>query len=372
MAKREAVPLFGKKALSFIEVEPELNYIAGVTSGNVAMLPSVSFSPQANIAIPVGWNYLDGLCAIITGTNQLLDADDYHQSQNKFKGVLNILSGIQLFALSYTPGLVHVTGMAASATPLAGTSFAFAMLCDLINASIDFYHATKEIEFDGWLEEREKEVKYIRTRINTLRKKRATLQDNMSTTGNRILDDADNKNAEKVKKKINNLNDRIEKLVTQETTLLDEMQSRCRVHFHTDNTTQQTKNHILNIKNMASVTNLPTSLDRDNENRIQSILNQRYQQNRVALLFKSLSFIGMTCLAIAPFILPICPLASAILFATGLITTNAVSLYYIYNNVPRVKNNLISLKNSACHLFFKNREANLTSTSSFTPQYQPC
>src|SRR3990167_7259283 len=86
------------------------------------------YSVAANT--PESFNYPDGLCGIVTGIQQLSDEENCHQTQNKIKGALNIVSGVQLLLFSYMPFLQF------GATTFAGPAFALAMLADIINASI--------------------------------------------------------------------------------------------------------------------------------------------------------------------------------------------------------------------------------------------
>ena len=125
---------------------------------------------QTTLGIALGWNYADSVYSITQGIRQILDEEDYRQTQNKIKGIVNIISGIEMFVFSYNPALTAALGLAGGAA-LASPAFALAMLCDLITATIDFYNAQKEVEFQGWLEERIKEINYLEKRIETLREK---------------------------------------------------------------------------------------------------------------------------------------------------------------------------------------------------------
>lgn len=129
----------------------EWNYNVGVPLVLISQIPAVS--PAIGFDISVGWNLFDGAYSIALGAFQLSDEDDYRQTQNKIKGVANILSGFQLLGLSTFTGF-------------GSAAFAISMAAELLSASIDFYNAHKEHEFEGWLEERAKNIAYKQKRID--------------------------------------------------------------------------------------------------------------------------------------------------------------------------------------------------------------
>lgn len=139
-------PLFFSQPITDVQ-EPEINYY-GFTLVNLLNAPGINVISLAQatseIVLPVVWNYLDGACSVAVGLSQLLDEDDYRQGQLKVKGVLNILSGVQLFLLSYNPPLIAALGITGAPTILAGASFALAMAVDLVCATMDYMNARTE------------------------------------------------------------------------------------------------------------------------------------------------------------------------------------------------------------------------------------
>lgn len=82
---------------------PEYNYWG--FSAYTLVLPYI-FKEVGNIVIPQAaatgpvWSYLDSVCAVVVGLNQLRDKNAHRQVVTKLKGTLNVLSGIQLGVLS--------------------------------------------------------------------------------------------------------------------------------------------------------------------------------------------------------------------------------------------------------------------------------
>jgi len=225
----------------------EWNYVVGAPANAVSSYSQL-ISPSASLGITFGWNYLDGLYAVGLGIIQLTDEDDYRTTRNQAKGLLNIVSGIQLFLFSYNPLLTSAIGLAGGAA-LAPSSFALTMLCDLITAAIDFSSAYKETIIDGWLDERKKEIQFNNDKLLELQNK---------------LDKE--KDPEEIKY----------------------LEAKCRI--------LNRKNDELNRKVLLRTrvkNNHGTAADIQENNAIQNQLEAEYRQARINLFFKAASFVGM-------------------------------------------------------------------------------
>lgn len=121
----------------------EANYIAG-TSLSYLVDFDKALPSHMPLGLSLGWNYADAICAIGLGLQQLLGEQQKYKMRTKAKGLLNIISGVQLFLLSYNPPLTLALGIPAGVT-LAAPSFALAMGIDLVTAAIDFYTAYEEL-----------------------------------------------------------------------------------------------------------------------------------------------------------------------------------------------------------------------------------
>lgn len=313
----------GGLAIYAAEHGAELNYIAGTNVSDLSAKHLISLSPGAQLGVSLGWNYLDGVFAIMLGVRQLMDQDDFRQKQLKAKAVLNIISGVQLFVLSYNPAITVALGLTGGAA-LASPSFALAMLCDLVGASIDYYNAYKEASFEGWLEERVQEVNFVEKKI-----------------------------AQGLEK-----NDDVSSLASRKNRLLNQIESRSRVFYH-----KQIKNgekeHLvakkldkeldqLSLRNSISYRVAPTAEDFKINNEIEKTCKENHVRQLKNLSVKALSFVGMTLFAIAPFIAAsACP---PVLIA-GLAITSVVAAYYLYRNSEFVFSKVRSVGN-AIHGFF--------------------
>jgi hypothetical protein len=310
----------------------EWNYAVGVPL-NYAMAFSQAIPPAAGLGITLGWNYLDAVYAIGLGTLQLQDEEDYRQAQNKVKGLLNIVSGVQMFLLSYNPPVAALMGLGGAA--LAAPSFALAMGCDLIIASIDFFNAHKEVKFEGWLEERAKEIAYDRARIEKFETKIIALEQ---------------KTDPRDKLEIKYLKAKIGKLETKIAKNADDIYARSRVHCidsrhdiveESIENKRKIKNILLKYDFVKDEKELDKKLDETvkdsdhkTEKRIQTQLTKNYKQNKINLALKTASFVGMTLLAVSGFVA--CP---PVLIA-GLAITAIVAAIYIYRNSDKILNSL--------------------------------
>src|SRR3990167_275432 len=164
------VSLWREYGAPFNAKAAEGNYIFGVAVANILTSFPNALSPTTSTSITVAWNILDGLYALIAGID-LLVQDSPHETQRKITAIINIFSAAQLFLFTYNPPLLNLINSAilSGPTPLAGSAFALAMFCDLVNASIDFHNIHKEVKLEGWLAERFAEIRHIEKRIAATR-----------------------------------------------------------------------------------------------------------------------------------------------------------------------------------------------------------
>ena len=317
----------------FLELEPEWNYKAGIILNDLlAKNPYqnnssslFSISNNATIGVVVGWNYLDGLWAMMNGVMQLLDEDDYRRTAMKVKGVANILSGAQLFAFSYNQPLSAVMGVAGGATAFAGPAFAAATLADLVNASIDFHYANKEVTFEGWLDERLCELDFVDEQLRA--EERAYKNEKKKLTkGDKARGDQSYDNNNKIDCLDEKHNKKKKKLEDKKNELLDKIGIRCRVSLSKNKAKKSHIETVFKKHKRNELICLDDPLKGDDvlkDEKIQDDLDKAYKETRINLVFKTLSFVGMTCLAISPFISAACPPASAIVHQQNPTHTNA-------------------------------------------------
>jgi hypothetical protein len=281
----------------------EVNYVAFTSISALVLLgavnPALSF---VSSDMPLIWNYIDGYCAIVTALDQLLDEDDYRQTQTKIKGLLNLISGLQLFAFTYNPHLVTALHLLGAPTLLAGLSFAVSMLFDAIIAAIDLYQVAKERDFDGWLEERCLEHAFIEKRLNEIAFENQILGDD--------IQDLVDENHKKM-------------LLLQErrTEIEIMIHVRCEAHHH----------HYISPPGLSMILG-KSSIDNSknfNESDIQQTLDKQYILARNTLVIKAMSFVGMSILALTVFGLA----NPAQLALAGIIVTGLVALCYLYRHL---------------------------------------
>lgn len=314
----------------FCEKGAELNYVIGVPlNGAATFFPKLPNSMGLGIAL--GWNYLDGVCALGLGLSQLLDEEDYRQTQTKAKGMLNIISGIQLFVLTYNPAIAAALGFTNSAF-LAAPSFALAMCCDAITATIDYCNAWRECHFEGWLEERAKEMAYHQHRI----KQYENRKDN---TGIDELEKA------YLQVKIKQLNVKIE-------TISQDVYARSRVYSGSDS---QKKHNVMTILDKyhpvseaqqdsrnTEIRKSQNDQDVEKDKIIQTKLDDHYKDQRSLVAMKWLSFAGMALFAASGIVgTTVCPP----LGIAALVVTSCVAAYYFYKHRNTIKKGALTL----CH-----------------------
>jgi flagellar motility protein MotE (MotC chaperone) len=302
------------------------NYVASVPV-NYGIVFSEVIPDSAGIGLTLGWNYFDAIYAINVGLLQLQDEENYRQEQMKAKGLLGVISGLQILLLSYNPlisGALLLSGGAALAAPV----FALHVATEVVACSIDFYNAYIENNFTGWLEERAKEIAYDQKRIDKFR-----LRLNKIYTGE--------KNAKP--HEVDYLKAKIKYLETKIKDMEATMDARSRVFCHSDEPEKKAENS-KTVKNIvdkymppahAAERNkqLQTAMsaeDRDTDKKIQQQLAENYRKSMFNLSLKTASFVGITLLAVSSFV--VCP---PVLFA-GLAITAVVAAVYIYRNSEKI------------------------------------
>ncbi len=303
-------------AYKMAEAKPELVYAACITlshfynptpapifnstAPNTTLYqPLFTMPTPASRGITVGWNYSDALDAFIAA-HELLSEDTYHKNRNRVKAALNIVSGTQLLIFSDNYGLTNFGSAAlAGATALASPAFAFAMLCDLLNLTIDLICAAKEAKFEGWLEERLLEMRHLEKRI---------------------AEESDSQ-----KKAV---------ILTKKNKLEEDIAARCRVYYAEGyegckyKAKKKRKEAIEEIFARAGqdvgqqLFGAPTKNDKEMNANIQKELSKKLDESLTNWAVKFVSFTGMTLLAVSSFVA--CP--PLVFIGTMLVT--AVSIYY--------------------------------------------
>jgi hypothetical protein len=338
-------PLFFNEPIAGVAL-PEVNYYT-FTLVNVLNSPALNAIKLTGVVsdtiLPTLWNYLDGACALSVGLSQLLDEDNHRQIQMKTKGILNIISGIQLFVLSYNPPLAAALGVSGVPAVLAGASFALAMLIDLITASIDFYNAFKEQEINGWLEETSREYDFISQRMATLQAENDTLSTVTWTTAQTLWETN---------------NQKIQALETKQQTLLKTLKARYKIHQAALSENQKASLQPW-LGNLQLWEEEPiTAEERHLDSQIQRDLNANFQKAKDTLMVRAASFIGMSLLAVGTLALfTQCPPAIPVI---GLAITVVVASIYLYRHQQEIGHFLQSTFS-----FFK------ASVSKDNPESQP-
>lgn len=356
-----AVKSYSAEFASYLcEHGAEGNYVIGTTISDLSATSIITLPSNASLGVTIGWNYLDGAYAIMLGLHQLADEENYRQAQNKAKGLLNIISGVQMFAFSYNPALTAALGLTGGAA-LAAPAFALSMLCELVTASIDFYNASREVEFTGWLEERAKESDYLQQRIRKLDKKIKKMQQQRDDDETMLL--LNKKHHVSLQELINKKT----QLENKEKQLIESMQSRSRVYCHDkkvnaderDTRSQFIEKTLIKLTTpiVCDYKTQPTTSDQFVDKKIQNTMKRQYNENLTNLIIKGISFVGMALLAVAPFVA--CPP----LLIIGLVVTSLVAAYYLHKNRERISAKLCEIKDT---LFGPSKKS-----SGFTVPYTP-
>lgn len=351
---------FFKKVSAAAEAKKELDFAAAFIVTDLSYPNRIGIdavgmhdlTQDEQLGLTVGWNYSHGICSILTGISQLRDKNNYRTQSTKFQGMLNILSGVQLLALSDNFGLFGI-GSIAGATPLAAPAMAFTYLCETINAAIDYMHADKESTFEGWLDERLTELAFLDKQIKNENATRLVFRN----------PDAQNDSCD------NTDHERVDKLISRKNALIDAIGARCRVNANTPhlfrtlnekipddisleaNEEYQERHSNPNILQVSSFKNNKNAklqlIDQFTKDRLQNKdiqieklivaqTNLRKKEALAKLITKGLGFVAMTLTSIGSF--GVCP---PLLIAAGIIGT-ALSAYYIYKNANKISSYIAS------------------------------
>jgi hypothetical protein len=295
------------------------NQILGVVLTSIPNFSNV-FSSDTDIGINLGWNYLDAFYSVVLGTFQILDEEDYQQTQTKIKGVINLASGIQMFFLSFNPLLNLALGL--SSTTISGFSFAFSTLCALITASLDTYNAYVETNFEGWLVERAKEWDFLQKRVQYFEEKKTTTTESEPCELSYLC------------LKIKQLQARTEEINAQ-------IHARCRVFCSKDSKNLELVTSILKSYSLIYTHSEPQDGDWELDKQIQNDCKTNLKNIAKELSIEAINFIGMMLLSGFMVAHPI--------LVAGTVIVAIVALNYLYE----FSSELISIKQCG---FFKKPE----------------
>ncbi len=325
------------------ETGAEWNYIVGMPL-NFATTFSPAFSEVDNLGITLGWNYLDAIYSVALGIIQLQDKDDYRQTQNKVKGVLNVISGLQTLILSYNPPIAKAMGLDGGmlAAPLAGPAFMLGMACDLVSAAIDLFNSYQEVKLQGWLEQRAKELAYNHERIAKFTEEMKALERAKNNFTRHMYLEAKVRSLKLKIKDIDRdvyarsrvyINAGLEANSAGAAT--DEAVAARRSEVETIlRTHSKQPQETLNQAFTSELTRAASLEDIFTNSKIQKEMQKNYNQERINLALETASFIGMALLAVTGFIS--CPP----LLIIGLTLTTLVAVVYIIRNTEDIASSL--------------------------------
>lgn len=163
----------GKHSITML---PDLDWVFGnlyniLTEDYPTHFTFLPASFQLNVAnnlsrsVTLAWNGFDFICSSLMAVYLFQDKENYHQTQNKIKASMQVLSAVMLGALTYTPWLILETNTGPSDMALAYVVMAATAIIDIGNAGIDYYNAYKKSTFLGRFEEGLREAQYLEQRI---------------------------------------------------------------------------------------------------------------------------------------------------------------------------------------------------------------
>lgn len=244
--------------------------------------------------ITLGWNYWDGALAIANGIYILRDKNNYHTTQRKILGGLNLFSGVQLFAFTYNPAL-------SSAFAFAQLSFALAMWVDFIGATLACRNAYEQITFSGWQKCLHNQITHIQAQLEKL--EGTAISDNGYYDGQPY--------GEKVKrlewleeKGLTHFSKYTPEKIRQKKEAIDQLRRHYDTLLHKYKSTDERQWKVLYEQPLKSV----------------------FVEASKLLCAKLVSAVAMTLIAVT------CP------HIVGTILTLAVAAYYLARNAPRIYN----------------------------------
>jgi hypothetical protein len=274
-----------------LDTAQELTFAVG--TGFIDALRAERVTPALVIGIgAVLWNYLDAVAAIQRGFDLLDNEDNYHQTENKIKGTLSILAGVQLLLLSYNPA----TGLV-----LAAPSFALSVGIDLVCTVIDYISASREVT------EQRKELN------NTLTVKNPSI----------------NSTPEACNKK---LAERILKIQQRQKTICSDIMARTRVRFAENRVSMEFFQEIEKKYKLPGAVTTTLEEDGKRDREIQKEVVAKQSKHLVDMVVRTASFVGLTLLAATAFVA--CPP----MLAVGLTLVSMVAIYNIWKHWPQIAN----------------------------------
>lgn len=297
-------------------------YTVGVTASTIT---SVTSMPTiGGFILSLGWNYIDAIGMIAKSVHTLTEREYSHKSRY-LKSAINIIGALQAFALTYMPPLTSALGVGPLA--FAGPAFALEELAGALSKAIDLYHIVKEQEYSGWLTSKIKEVNRLMKRVNKLNLK---MLKQSSHQADRQIE-------------LRELGEKIE-------TLIQQMISRSRVYLKDHREDNDKINH--SFQQLHTNVNLEKIIDECHQaiqaddimldTKLSNDLKIKFKSERIDLILRVLSVIGMSLIAVSGFVGPAAPA----LLIPGLVLVSIVACYQIHKHRDEIK-----------HLFQKIKKA---------------
>lgn len=273
------------------------------------------------VALPL--DFIDGLCPLFVGLELLNGRRKYHPLQSNAKLSMSVIAAGVDFAPSLNKLMLDFGLKTLSAiTPWAAFANFTASFLEFIIASINFYYASKELDFLGWLDERTIEIKYLNSEIARLKNKIKLCKESLNQ-----------KETTENKTQLQNLIQEFKKLHRDKERVLSEISSRCRIFFANNFQSKKQSDKFevvlskLNKKdrNKISYQSFVTAEDKRIEQKILQRVNARYFDCRGRFIIRALSLTAMSLLLIT--MISACP-------PLGMISTSLIFLalaFFIVN-----------------------------------------
>ncbi len=297
-------------------------YTVGVTASTITSVTSMP--TVGGYILSLGWNYIDGVGLVAKGLHTLTEREYSHKSRY-LKSAINILGALQAFALTYMPPLTEALGVGPLA--LAGPAFALEEVAGALSKAIDLYHIVKEQEYSGWLTAKIKEVNRLMKRVNKLNLKLMKKSSHHAENQDEIRE----------------LGEKIE-------TLIQQMISRSRVYLQEHRQDDDKINH--SFQQLHMDINLEKIIDECHhaikaddimlDTKISDELKKKFKAERIDLILRVLSVIGMSLIAVSGFVGPAAPA----LLIPGLVLVSTVACYQLHKHRDEIKQLFSKIKKS--------------------------
>lgn len=260
-----------------------------------AINPGV-FSGVSTEGLPLPLETIDGisllsaLCSITSGIMQLCNDEPHYLNTERAKGLISIISGIQLLVFVDSFGLYHHSiALLSDTISMAAPAFIIASACEVLIAAIDCYHAYRESLFADWVVLQMEQVDCI---TNTL-ERNTTSHKELTSRRNQLLFDI----------RANFLL-QMEKLNPEEKIAsMNQIQS-------------------FSLRHQLDLTTPLATEERLRARKINKRLTKAYTESKINLAARGIGLVGVSLLAISTFI--VCPplqLAGAIICISAAIYT---------------------------------------------------